>query len=225
MDWERVGEREFSAKEGRAKPVGKPWVSKVSLSGSECKKFMESPKTYSEADVMRVLKATSGNNIQVIEQSHVEIPTEIDISGFESAVYPKQSASVIRRVEDAVRACKDFLTGVVVTDTFSDHLQRRDWRAGMNEKYGAVFSKVYGSNKLRLNNLASVHLTLTNLAQGVDLFKINDREKAAAVKEIVGKFPDLAGYDDELSVEEKLAFIARVDDVCKGFLELVSKKE
>ena len=35
LDWERVGEREFSAKEGRAKPVGKPWVSKVSLSGSQ----------------------------------------------------------------------------------------------------------------------------------------------------------------------------------------------
>ncbi len=180
---------------------------------------MEVPKTFTRTDVIRAL--TKDESVKIVETESVELPAEYDYSGFES-VYPNQTPHIKLELEETVQACKDFLSGVVITDDFTDHSKRREWRHEMFAKYGSAFEKFYGQNKLRLNNISGLQLWFSTIGKAMDIFKVTS-ERGEAVKKLAAQFPELKEYDDSLSLDERLAFVKRVDETCKSFLELMSK--
>ncbi len=179
---------------------------------------MEAPKSFTRADVIRALN--KDDTITIVETQSVEIPTEYDYSGFES-VYPKQTPHVRRELEETVQACRDYLSGVVITDEFTDHTKRREWRHEMFAKYGKAFVQFYGQNKLRLNNMSGLQSWFSVIGKAMDIFKVTS-ERAEKVKQLAARFPDLTEYDDSLSLDAKLEFVERVDRICTEFLELMS---
>ena len=178
---------------------------------------MEIPKNFSESDVLRALRANP--EINILEQQAFEIQATLDYGGLESE-YPNQTPHVQQEVEETAQACIEFLSGVVITDAFTEHTQRREWRHQMFGKYGSPFVRLYGKNKLRLNNIASLQLWFTTIGKALTIFKVRS-EKAEALKAIVAQFPDLHEYDDSLPLEKKLLLVKKVDAVCVAFLALL----
>ena len=172
---------------------------------------------------MRALKRMEGDGFRVLEQPAVEI-SQLNTSGLQSVKYPRQTPHVIDEAEAVADACEAFLKGVVIVDAFgAEHQDRREWRQKMHTKYGDAFTKLYNRNKLRLNNLAWVHLALETFAKGLTVFGVRSK-KAEAVQALAAKLPNLGNYNS-LTIEERLELVRTFDDICKSLFDIISKQE
>lgn len=179
---------------------------------------MAQEPAYTQEQILDALRSMEG--FQVIDQEPHSLQITLDLDAFVSE-YPRQTPHVRREVEDVAEACCKFLGGIVVTDSFEDHAQRREWRWAMYQQYGPAFSKLYDSNKLRINMLAWVHLALSTAGKGMKVFRVGG-EKAKTIQALADQLPSLDKYDEH-SVEEKLRIVGQVDDICIAFLAAVAK--
>ena len=171
----------------------------------------------------QILKAMEEEGVTVLKAPQEYHPVTLNYDGLESE-YPNRSQMIAERAKEAADACGKFLAGGLFTDSFANHSQRRQWRHEMYEKYGDAFANLYAHNQLRLNSIVPVHLAfIMAFAKSLDVYKVHS-PKADAIRSIAADFPDMAQYDDENSAEDKLAYVRKVEDVCKQFLEIMAAK-
>ncbi len=170
-------------------------------------------------EMLRILKNVPG--FTLVEQVPYE-KREIDLSGFECE-HPNQARMVRRELEEATTACEEFLSGIILTDSFKNHIERRIWRRSMADYFGGAFVDLYRSNKLRVNTLCWVDITFQTIGQGLRIYKVSS-DRAAAIRQLVANMPSLRQYEDSLAINQKLGFVAEYDKVCRSFLDIVAKR-
>ncbi len=168
-------------------------------------------------EMLDILRHVPG--LTLVEQEPF-VSGEYELDGFETE-YPQMTKHVRRELEQAVRMCETFLKGIVVTDSFKDHFERRHWRHSMAHHFGSSFVELWGSNKLRLNNLGGVHLALDVTSESMAIFRVSS-ERSEKIKAL--KIPNLTEYEDTLPIQKKLECVARFDVACRFFLDILTKK-
>ena len=140
----------------------------------------------------------------------------------ESLSEPKKSA-VRGMLRDITSNCQSYLSGTIVRDNFgNNHSARRIWwQAEVAKENSGEFRRRYGSNKLRLNNISGVSSFLEALVYTLDEFEIRSPE-VELVRKLLKMLPNLDNYG-EISDEEKLEIVAKIEQIAKSFLELVGE--
>lgn len=177
----------------------------------------QTPKQFTETDVLNSLEK---EGVRIVKRPEPLLQVTIR-SGLFEVENPKFQSHVEDEVEECIKACREYLSGSILADELDDHGARREWRVKMNTKYGKAFTELWSKNKLRLNNIAYVHLTLMTIAKGLEIFaKVSPESEK--VNALYDRFPDMNDYDSK-SLDEKIKFTQELDKICREFLTLVTK--
>ena len=124
-------------------------------------------------------------------------------------------------ITSMAESCRMYLSWPTLVDKFQTHDERRDWRNRMTKEWGLGFNSKYEQNKLK-SPAGNMVAYFDGLIQLLDDAKAKG-PLAEGIRAIRKELPYTAGYNDEMSLENKLQFIKKVDAAMYRFLNLVSQ--
>lgn len=184
----------------------------------------------SNEEMMQRLQSEDG--LKIIESKNTEyyMSAPVDYEMFGNDDYVKNRLFGI--LDHTVEMCRKYLNGVYIIDNFEDHSVRRNFRKEMCSKYGEdLFIELRNRDKLRIISLAVVRNSIGSFSETLKMFVEGEEELVKLTPTIsdiiaLGKETDtydLSDYDSH-DLDGKLKVVSEVEDFCKRFLQLVTKK-
>ncbi len=123
-------------------------------------------------------------------------------------------------LESLARFCSEFSDRPMIFDSLNDS-ERSAWRDEKGKQYGVAFDKFFKRNKLTINSLLPV-------VEGVhSLLKLTKNIKSPKIQEFVSiakEIPQDLKFYYYVTLEEKVIFVEKIDNLCRKFLQLIGKE-
>lgn len=178
-------------------------------------------KLLSESDMLEKVAGMQDEGIRILAYPQKDFPTDFDYAGFESSKHPRMTEHIQDEVEDLISACKRFLSGPIIADTFPDHGARMQWFNSKVPEYGRALTDLHMKNRMRWNALLDVSNSVHLLANACRIYQL-DSERATAFKAIASQLPDVKDYPT-MQAEEKIEIVKKVSQFSTELLKLFAK--
>ena len=154
------------------------------------------------------------------------VPVAFD--GIRQEKFAGFSAGTIRALENLAESSAKYISSPIITDSFSDHEERRAWRTTMRNEHGDEAHKLLESNRLRLNAMSSLLFRASTLKGALE--KETDSLYLPALKAevlgIIGAFgqsPQMFNQEyGAMDSEQKLAVAQDLSKRLQAFLFIVT---
>lgn len=139
-------------------------------------------------------------------------------------------APILEAMQKLATSSREYLGNAVVTDLFTDHIERRAWRTKVIQDFGKEDAAILERNRLRQNLMASAFQDASALRRllpepGSNLPYVEEmRDILDGMLELAGPFQLFSLRYGTLALPEKLEFVRELSQYLRRYLVLVTRK-